>query len=838
MGIRSWLMCVACGWWALSSPAAVAQGTRADYDRAARLSVATRNKVFKSTVRPRWLAGNQRFWYRNDLEQESREFVLVDAVRGERRPAFDHARLAAALSTALKKEVAAARLPLGELHFDDQLATLQFSAGGQRWECLLATYELRKIDAADAASDSLPSLDEPHPSRRTGEETSLRFINRTQGAIQVFWLDPQGGRKAYATLKPDQEHEQHTFAGHVWLVTAEDGTILGAFEALETAGRVVIDGVRKPKRNARPDSPQGKSNADSPDGKWTALVNEQNVVLRDRNSGDEVSLSHDGKPGDGYSGSVFWSPDSRRVVVMRTQAGDDRQVQIIETSPSDQLQPKVHAFHYLKPGDRIPISKPHLFDVAARREIPISEELFPNPWSIDDLRWQPDSKEFRFVYNQRGHQVLRVIGVDADSGRTRAVIDEQQATCIDYAHKQFRHDLDETGEIIWMSERDGWNHLYLYDARTGTVKNPNTSGPWVVRSVERVDPQRREIWFRASGIDPAQDPYYLHECRVGFDGSHLVRLTAGDGTHSIEFSPDREFIVDTYSRVDLPPVTELRRASDGSLILLLERADWSSLLATGWKPPERFTAKGRDDVTEIFGVIFRPTNFDPQQKYPVIEQIYAGPHGSFVPKRFQPFYNLQTLAELGFIVVQIDGMGTSNRSKAFQDVSYKNLGDSGFPDRIRWLQAAAAKYPQMDLSRVGIYGGSAGGQSALRALLAHPEFYKAAAADCGCHDNRMDKIWWNELWMGWPLGPHYAEQSNVTNAHKLQGKLLLTVGELDRNVDPASTMQVVNALIKADKDFELLVIPGGGHGSGESPYAARRRQDFFVRHLWGLEPRR
>ena len=833
-----WLVVGTFLWLALFVLNANAQGTRADYDRAAKLSGLTRDKVFKAVVRPRWLSGNQRFWYRNDLGKGTHEFVLVDAVAGERRAAFDHVRLAAALSKSLKIDISAERLPFDEISFDEQLTTLRFTVSGKRWECSLASYELHEGGPAGNVNESLPMLDEPHPSRRSAEETSLRFINRTKETIQIFWLDTEGGRKAYATLKPDEEHEQHTFAGHAWLVTGADGKTAGVFEATETASRAIIDGVRKPKRSQRPAPSRGGSNADSPDGKWMALVKEHNVVLRDRKSGDEVSLSSDGLANDGYAGTAFWSPDSRRVVMLRTQAGDDRQVQMVESSPSDQLQPKLHSLHYLKPGDRIPISKPHLFDVASRKEIPVSDELFANPWSIDGIHWQPDSREFRFVYNQRGHQVLRVIGVDAESGRPRIIIDEQQPTFIDYSHKQYRHDLDETSEIIWMSERDGWNHLYLYDARTGTVKNAITHGEWVVRSVDRVDPERREIWFRASGIDPSQDPYYLHECRIGFDGLSLVRLTTGDGTHSIEYSPDHEFLLDSYSRVDLPPVTELRRSKDGSLVCELERADWLALLATGWRPPERFAAKGRDEQTDIFGVIFRPTNFDPQQKYPVIEQIYAGPHGSFVPKRFQPFYNLQTLAELGFIVVQIDGMGTNNRSKAFHDVCDKNLGDAGFPDRILWIQAAAAKYTQLDLARVGIYGGSAGGQNAMGALLAHPDFYKVAVADCGCHDNRMDKIWWNEQWMGWPLGPHYAEQSNVTNAHKLQGKLLLTVGELDRNVDPASTMQVVNALIKADKDFDLLVVPGAGHGIGESPYAARRRQDFFVRHLWGVELRR
>jgi dipeptidyl aminopeptidase/acylaminoacyl peptidase len=297
-------------------------------------------------------------------------------------------------------------------------------------------------------------------------------------------------------------------------------------------------------------------------------------------------------------------------------------------------------------------------------------------------------------------------------------------------------------------------------------------------------------------------------------------------------------LIDHYSRVDLPPVHELRRSADGSLVCKLEEADISQLLSIpGWSMPERFTTKGRDGQTDIWGIIHRPGNLDPSKSYPVIEKIYAGPHGQYVPKRFYSFFTAMDLAEIGFIVVVIDGMGTNWRSKAFLDVCWKNLKDAGFPDRIPWIRAAGKKYPYMDVSRVGIYGGSAGGQNALGALLFHPGFYKAAAADCGCHDNRMDKIHWNEGWMGL-MGPHYAENSNVTHAHKLEGKLFLTVGELDTNVDPASTMQVVNALIKADKDFELVVVPGAGHGVGETPYLRRRRQDFFVRNLLGVEPRR
>ena len=600
----------------------------------------------------------------------------------------------------------------------------------------------------------------------------------------------------------------------------------------------------KPEKPERPRRNRGRrgnrrpSNRkeESPDGKWTVVVKDNDLYLKEKETEELHRLSHNGKPGYTYDARVLWSPDSTKLVALWTKEEPERKVYLIESSPKDQLQPKLHTIKYRKPGDAMPNVKPVLFDIEQRKRIAIDDWLFSNPWSIRRLRFAPDGSRFTFTYNQRGHQVLRIIAVDAETGTARAIVDETSPTFIDYAYKQFTHYVDETDELIWMSERDGWNHLYLYDAETGKVKNQITRGPWVVRGVERVDDAERVIWFRASGIYPDQDPYSIHYCRINFDDSGLLILTEGDGTHSIAYSPDRRFFVDTYSRVDLPPVTQLRRTEDGKLVFGLENADIGPLREAGWSAPERFVAKGRDGKTDIHGVIFRPTTFDATRRYPVIEKIYAGPHGSFVPKAFAAYHSAQAMAELGFIVVQIDGMGTSNRSKPFHDVCWKNLGDSGFPDRILWIKAAAEKYPYMDITRVGIYGGSAGGQSATRGVLAFGVFYKAAVSDCGCHDNRMDKIWWNELWMGWPIGPHYAEQSNVTNAHKLQGKLMLIVAELDHNVDPASTMQVVDALIKADKDFDLLVIPGSGHGIGGA-YGIRRRRDFFVRHLLGVEPR-
>jgi len=817
-----------------------AQGTRSDYERALNLNETTANKVFKDRVTAHWMKDNKRFWYRNDLPEDKREFIFVDTEKGIRQRAFDHERLAASLAKAANQEIEDEKLAIDRLTFDDTNSSLTFSYNNSWWKCDLSSYKIEATSSDERATSSLEPLRRRQSSRRTGEETSITFINRTKKDVDIYWIDSERQRKHYATVAAGDQHRQHTFAGHVWLVTDKDGTALVTFMAEEEAADAVVDEetIREAANRRQQREPRSpRSQAQSPDGKWSASIRDYNLYVQNLETEEEIALTEDGTEEDAYSDRFHWSPDSAKLITLRTRKGDERKVYLIESSPDDQLQPKLHNYSYLKPGDQIAIHKPHLFHISDKSHVAIPDELFPNPWSISEIRWSPDSSRFTFLYNQRGHQVLRIISVGAATGQPRAVVDEQSETFIDYSGKQFSRYLDDTNEIIWVSERDGWNHLYLYDAETGNVKNQITSGTWVVRRVENVDEEKRQIWFQAGGIRPEQDPYYIHFCRVNFDGSGLVVLTRSNGTHEITFSPDRRFFLDRWSRVDLPPVTELRSTEDGKLIFELERADWSMLPATGWRAAERFVAKGRDGKTDIYGIIIRPSNFDPGKTYPVIEKIYAGPQSAFVPKSFGLQTREHAIAELGFIIVQIDGMGTSHRSKAFHDVCCKNLGDSGFPDRILWMKAAAAKYPYMDLTRIGIFGGSAGGQSALRGLLAHGDFYKVGVADCGCHDNRMDKIWWNELWMGWPIGPHYEEQSNVTQAHKLQGKLLLTVGELDRNVDPASTMQVVDALIKADKDFDMLIVPGGGHGIGESPYASRQRMDFFVRHLLGVEPR-
>jgi dipeptidyl aminopeptidase/acylaminoacyl peptidase len=594
----------------------------------------------------------------------------------------------------------------------------------------------------------------------------------------------------------------------------------------------------------------------SPDGKWMAFIDNYNVAIRPFGGDKRMPLSTDGSEGNYYDGaSLVWSPDSSKLAVYRIRPGYRRLVHYVASSPEDQLQPEHWAAQYAKPGDQLDLEQPVLFDVRAQKQIPIDSRLFPNPYDLSDLVWRKDSRGFTFEYNQRGHQVYRVIDVDAHTGVARAIISEEPKTFFYYnrsaatlqAGKRYRHDLADGKEIVWMSERDGWNHLYLIDGATGAVKSQITKGAWPVRHVIKVDEDKRQLWFSAGGMAPVRegkDPYFQHYYRINLDGTGLTPLTSVDANHTVEFSSDMTMYVDHYSRVDLASVLELNRLeSDGSSRrppIEIEKGDISALVKAGWKAPEVFVAKGRDGVTDIWGLVWKPSRFDPSKKYPVIEYIYAGPHGTHTPKSFSVASGMQAQAELGFIVVQMDGMGTSNRSKAFHDVAWQNIKDAGFPDRILWHQAFAARNPWYDSTRVGIYGGSAGGQNSMAALLFHPEFYKVAVSYAGCHDNRMDKIWWNEQWMGWPIGPQYAASSNVDHAHLLQGKLLLMVGELDTNVDPASTLQVVNALVKANKNFDLLIYPGEDHNAGRggqyADYGERKRFDFFVRHLMGQNP--
>lgn len=581
----------------------------------------------------------------------------------------------------------------------------------------------------------------------------------------------------------------------------------------------------------------------SPDKEWEAYVKDNNLYLspvRDEKEKDkpkeEIALTMDGTANLRYDGwSIIWSPDSRKLATVKVRDVQERRIPLIESSPSSQKQPILQWCNYAKPGDVLPVYLPVLFDVEARKQMALNVTPYENQFYLNLTGWREDSRAFTFEFNQRGHQRYVIGEVSAADGSIRHLVDEQTKTFI-YYYNNYRYDLDDGKELLWISERDGWRHLYLIDGTSGQVKRQVTKGEWVLRQVDYVDETNRVVYFTASGFNKGEDPYNLHYCRINLDGTGFTDMTPENGNHRVTFSADRSYFTDVYSRPDLPPVSQLKRTSDVSVVAGLQRCDVSALQAEGWQMPEVFCAKGRDGQTDIWGNIYRPMHFDASKSYPVVEFIYAGPHDSHVDKDFKPAHHLVSkLVELGFIVVSIDGMGTSNRSKAFHDVCWKNLKDAGFLDRIAWMKAAGAKYKYMDLNRVGIYGWSAGGQNAMAALLFHNDFYKVAVALCGCHDNRMDKIWWNEQWMGYPIDASYSTSSNVDNAYRLKGKLLLINGELDDNVDPASTLQVVSALMKANKNFEQLYLPGKTHSLG-GPFEMHKMHDFFVKNLLGQEP--
>ncbi|MEO8270407.1 MAG: prolyl oligopeptidase family serine peptidase, partial [Aureliella sp.] len=830
-------------WLLLNCVTLHAQGRLQDYERSDTYTERTANSVFRDVLVPQWPTDDaSSFWYQIRTAPGEHEFILVDCESGMRTAAFNHQALALALGSATQIDVAANHLELNGLHFDLPANQCRFQFAEKAWSYHLPAGPLLELDRSQA-QDGLRAGLEPKQrvtlSSDSSERAAIRFDNRLAEELDVFWMPANGTPTSYGIVPAGESIELQSYVGHAWLLKTKAGDAKAAFVVEAWIELAVIDAttpVPKAIRNRKTVVDSVREAGISPDGKWQVSNYDDNVHLVDIESGEETFQTTDGDSNEGFSGRVWWSPDSQNFIVISTLNVPTRKISMIESSPPDSIHSRVLTIDYAKPGDDLEQPRPVLFHVADPKPIAIDNTLFSNPFSLNNFHWDPSSASFCFVLNQRGHQVLRAIAVDAETAVARTLVEETPETFVCYSSKSYVHYIG-SDEMIWMSERSGWNHLYLIDKVQGKVKNPITSGEWVVREVVRVDDEQRVVWLAVSGIDPGQDPYYQHLIRVGYDGENVVRLTEGDGDHQWQFSPDNRFLIDSYSRVDMPPHRVLRDAESGQLICELEHADDERLLQTGWHYPERFTAKGRDGETDIYGVIVRPTNFEPDQKYPVLEAIYAGPHSAFVPKGFGRYPELYEMAELGFIVVKIDGMGTNHRSKSFHDVCWKNLADSGFPDRIAWMRAAASERPEMDLSRVGIWGGSAGGQSAMRAVIDHGDFYHAAVADCGCHDNRVDKLWWNEQWMGWPVGPHYAEQSNVTGAQRLQGALMLIWGELDQNVDPASSMQVIEALVQGDKDFEQLVMPGVGHGAAGHPYAKRRQADFFVRHLWHREPR-
>ena len=736
--------------------------TAADYQRAERFrNTHLQERAYRIQVSPRFFDGD-RFWYRVRVPG-GHEFVAVDPQRGERRPAFDHAGVAAALSEAALESHEPLQLPFSSFEYVDGERALRFQAHDRHWRCAVDGSSCREVD---------PPVQAP-PASRT-----------------------------------------------------------------------------------------------SPDGRWAAFRRDHDLWVRDLDSGEDVRLTTDGAERHGYATDsqgwrrtaapvLLWSPDSRRIATYRLDEREVPEIHLLETA---EPRPIHHAWPYAVPGDTVvPMLERVVVDVESRGVVRLDSPsdhqrtssccgLTRGPvWA--DVEWSRDGGQLAFVSTARDYRSLVLRVADPGSGQVRTVLEEADSV---FVKTNLRSGgvpnwrvLHGSGEVIWFSWKEGWGHLYLHDLETGALRRRITSGPWNVVDVLRVDEGRREVYFTAVGREEGRNPYFRHLYRVSLDGGSPVLLTPEDGDHDVTLTPSGSFMVDSRSRPDQAPITVLRRARDGQVVQALEEGDLGELEEMGWRPPEPFRARARDGTTDVYGLLFRPSDFDPSRSYPIVNSIYPGPQGGSVRSwgfTMNHRGDAQALAELGFIVVQVDAMGTPLRSRAFHTTYYRDMGDNGLPDQITAMRDLARKHDWIDLDRVGIYGHSGGGFATAAALLRHPDFFHAGVSGAGNHDNRGYTYYWGERYHGLlEVDPEtgkdsYERQANHLLAGNLEGKLLVTYGTMDSNVHPNTTLLLVDALIEENKDFDLIVLPNRGHGYGNEPYVVRRTWDHFVRHLLGKEP--
>jgi dipeptidyl-peptidase-4 len=616
----------------------------------------------------------------------------------------------------------------------------------------------------------------------------------------------------------------------------------------------------------RPMATRGTGAAEvvSPDGKRAAFIRAFNLWVRDVATGRETQLTTDGVKDFGYATDnagwirsdrpvLLWSPDSKKIATFQQDERTVGEMYLVDTKVG---HPTLQAWKYPLPGDStIAMLRRVVIDVDGRRVIPLDMPMDAHRSTLCDhvvcrgtegwvdVQWYPDGSHVAFVSTSRDHkhEVLRI--ADATTGKVRDVLREDVATQYESGNGLVNwRVLPASNEVIWFSQRDDWGHLYLYDLTTGALKSRITSGEGNVDQIRRIDERTRTIYFVGNGKERGRDPYFRHFYRIRMDGTGLTLLTPEDADHEITLSPSGRYFIDTYSRPDVPQVS-VARDLDGKKLVTLETADISRLRATGWKPPMPITVKARDGKTDLYGLLYAPTNLDPKKKYPIINNIYPGPQtGSVGGRSFSPARgDAQALAELGFVVVQIDGMGTPWRSKTFQDAYFGKMGDNTLPDQVAGMKELARRFPWIDIDRAGIYGHSGGGFAAAGAMFRYPDFFKVGVSQAGNHDNRVYEDDWGERYQGLlvrtPDGSdNYAAEANQLLVKNLKGKLLLAHGTLDDNVPPNNTLLVVDALIKANKDFDLILFPNRRHGFGSEAYMVRRRWDYFVKNLLGVEP--
>ena len=741
------------------------QLTAADYARAEQfLGYNTAPLVFGAAVRPVWLAGD-RFWYRNTIP-EGAEFVLVDPARKTRARAFDHARIAAALSRAADTTWDATHLPFNRFDFTADGASITFEVRGRVFTCALAG------DACTAAR--------------------------------------------------------------------------------------------------RPESPIPPNAVVSPDSSKAAFIRDWNLWVKDLATGRETQLTTDGVKDFGYATDnagwihsdrpiLLWSPDSKKIATFQQDQRGVGEMYLVRTQVG---HPVLEAWKYPLPGDSVvTMIQRVVVELAGpkvvRLQMPPDQHrstlcdhitcfqgaaLPASSGTWADVVWMADGNQLVFVSTARDHRHEWVRVADARTGQVRDLFDETDPYFLESGFNAINwRVLAATNELLWYSERSDWGHLYRYDLATGRLEAQLDSGAWKVLQVVRVDEASRTIWFTAAGREGG-DPYFRRLSSERMDGTHLQLLTPEAADHDVTLAPDGRYFVDSWSRPDAPPVAVLRDGA-GKLVLTLQTADVSRLVATGWKPPLPFTVKARDGKTDLYGLLFRPTNFDSTRRYPIVNNIYPGPQtGSVGTRSFAAARgDCQALAELGFIVVQLDAMGTPMRSHSFMAAYYGDMGDNGLPDQVAGMRELARRYPWIDIDRAGIWGHSGGGFAAADAMFRYPDFFKVGVSEAGNHDNREYEDDWGEKWQGLlTTGPggatDYDNQANQLQAQNLKGRLLLAHGTTDDNVPHYNTLLVVDALIKANKDFDLLLLPNRRHGFGAEPYMVRRRWDYFVRYLLGAEP--
>lgn len=662
------------------------------------------------------------------------------------------------------------------------------------------------------------------------------------GAASGKIVDPAHLRMTNFSLSPDAASISFAADGKSWTCDRE-----GAH----------CSPSQKNKRDRQPDESL------SPDKKSAVFIRDYNLWVRDVASGKETQLTTDGVKDFGYATDnagwstsdrpiVAWSRDSRKIATFQQDQRGVGEMYLVSTRIG---HPELRAWKYPLPGDAVVTTIQRVvIDLDGPRVIrfkmlpdqhrsTLCDNIACRGGEWADVEWSPDSSHVAFVSTSRDHKNEQFRIADAATGDVRDVIGETVSTFYESGNGRvsWRY-LPVSHEAIWFSERTNWGHLYLYDTDTGKLKHPITTGDWNVTQLLRVDEKRRVLYFLGVGREQGRDPYFIHFYRINFDGTHMELLTPEDADHDVMLAPSGAYFVDSYSTPETPPVSVLRDL-DGRMLATVAKADISKLVAAGWKPPLPFIVKARDGVTDLYGLMFKPVNFDPAQKYPIVNHIYPGPQtGSVGGRYFVPSRgDTQALAELGFIVVEIDGMGTPWRSKKFHEAYYGNMGDNTLPDQVTGMKQLAARYPWIDISRAGIYGHSGGGDATADAMFRYPDFFKVGISEAGNHDNRDYEDDWAEKWQGLlqrnPDGTtNYDNQANENIAKNLKGHLLLAHGTMDTNVPPYNTLLVVNELIKANKDFDLILLPNRSHGFGNEPYMVRRRWDYFVRYLLGGEP--